>query len=120
MSSSLKSPIFTDLFLPLYLELMEDSSTSIASSNDLSPVLSLAHDLPVLDPVALSSPKPPIGPDLRRSTRVSISSPYLIDYHCPFAFAMLYEPHTYREAHIDPLWQQAMLEELDALYKNHT
>ena len=46
--------------------------------------------------------------------------PYLIDYHCSFALATLYEPHTYREAHTDPLWQQAMNEELDALHKNHT
>ena len=28
--------------------------------------------------------------------------------------------HTYREASIDPLWQIAMKEELDALSKNHT
>ena len=46
--------------------------------------------------------------------------PYLIDYHCSFALTTLYEPHTYREAHTDPLWQQAMNEELDALHKNHT
>ena len=32
----------------------------------------------------------------------------------------LHEPHTYREASIDPLWQIAMKEELNALFKNHT
>ena len=32
----------------------------------------------------------------------------------------MYEPHTYREASTDPLWQIAMKEELDALSKNHT
>ena len=32
----------------------------------------------------------------------------------------MHEPHTYREASIDPLWQIAMKEELDALSKNHT
>ena len=32
----------------------------------------------------------------------------------------MHEPHTYREASTDPLWQIAMKEELDALSKNHT
>ena len=45
--------------------------------------------------------------------------PYLTDYHCSFALATLYEPYTYRNAHTDPLWQQAINEDLDALYKNH-
>ena len=36
------------------------------------------------------------------------------------ALTILHEPHTYREASIDPLWQIAMKDELDALYKNHT
>ena len=111
-SSSSKSPIFTDLFLPLYPELVEDSSTLAASLDDPSPVLSPAYDLPVLDPVAppsLESPVGPVGPP-----------PFLTNYHYFFTLATLYEPHTYREAHTDPLWQQAMNEELDALHKNHT
>ena len=110
-SSSLEFPIFIDLFLPLYPELMEDSSTSSASPDDSSLVLSPAYDPPVLDPMAPPSPESPVGPELRHSTRVSIPPPYLTDYHCSFALATLYEPHTYREAHIDPLWQQAMNEE---------
>ena len=99
---------------------MEDSSTSATSPDDSSPVLSPAYDLPVLDPVAPPSPESHVGLKLRRSTRVSIPPPYLTDYHCSFALATLYEPHTYREAHTDPLWQQAMNEELDALHKNNT
>ena len=90
---------------------MEGSLTSVASPDDSSPVLSPAYDPPVLDPVAPPSPKSPVGPGLRRSTRVSIPPPYLTDYHCSFAFATLYEPHIYREAHTDPLWQQAMNDE---------
>ena len=103
-SSSLESPIFTDLFLPLYPELMEDSSTSSASLDDSSPILSPAYDPPVLDPMAPPSPESPVGPELHRSTQVSILPPYLTDYHYSFALATLYEPHTYREAHTDPLW----------------
>ena len=61
-SSSSKSPVFTDLFLPLYPELVEDSSTLAASLDDPSPVLSPAYDLPVLDPVAPTSLKSPISP----------------------------------------------------------
>ena len=101
----LKIPIFTDLFLSLYPELVEDSLTSVAFPNVSSLVLSLAHDLPVMDPVAPSSPKPPSGLDLCHSTRVSIPPPHLTNYHCSFALATLYKPHTYHEAHIDPLWQ---------------
>ena len=99
---------------------MEDSSTSAASPNNSSPVLSLAYDPPVLDPVAPPSPESPVGLELRRSTRVSIPPPYLTDYHYSFALATLYEPYTYREAHTDPLWQQAMNEELDARQKKNT
>ena len=102
-SPSSESPIFIDLFLLLYPELVEDSSTSVASPDDSSLVLSPAYDLPVLDPVAPPSPESLVGPELRHSTRVSIPPPYLTDYHCSFALATLYEPHTYREAHTDPL-----------------
>ena len=49
-----------------------------------------------------------------------IHSCNLLDYHCYIALATLHEPHTYREASTDPLWQIAMKEELDALSKNHT
>ena len=119
-SPSLESPIFTDLFLPLYPELVKDSSTSAASLDDSSPVLSPAYNPPVLDPVAPPFLESPVGPELRRSTRVSIPPLYLTNYHCSFAIATLYEPHTYRKAHTKPLWQQAMIEELDALYKNNT
>ena len=103
-SSSLESPFFTNLFLPLYLELVVDSSTLAASLDDSSPAPFLAYDPYVLDPVAPPSPESPVGPELLHSTRVSIPPPYLIDYHCSFALATLYEPHAYCKAHIKPLW----------------
>ena len=74
----------------------------------------------VLDPVAPPSPESLVGLELCRSTQASITPLYLTNYHCSFALATLYEPYTYREVHTDPLWQQAMNEELDALHKNHT
>ena len=66
--------------------------------------MSPAYDPLVLNPVAPPSPKSPVGPEFRRSTWVSIPLPYLTDYQCSFTLATLYEPHTYREAHTDPLW----------------
>ena len=83
---------------------MEDSSTSVTSPNNLSPVLSPAYDPPVLDPMAPPSPESPVGPELCRSTKVSIPPLYLTNYHCFFAPVTLYEPHTYRKAFTDPFW----------------
>ena len=37
-----------------------------------------------------------------------------------FALATLHEPNTYHEASTNPLWQQAMTDELDTLHKTHT
>ena len=56
----------------------------------------------------------------RHSTRVRSIPAHLLDYHCYTALATLHEPHTYREASTNPLWQITMKEELDALSKNYT
>ena len=55
----------------------------------------------------------------RHLTRVRSIPAHLFDYHCYTALTTLHEPHTYREASTNPLWQIAMKEELDALSKNH-
>ena len=73
--SSSESPIFTDFFLLLYPKFVEDSSTSAASPDDSYLVLSPAYNPPVLDPVAPPSPESLVGPELRRSTQVSIPPP---------------------------------------------
>ena len=93
---------------------------SVASPDDSSLILFPAYDPSVLDLVAPPSPKTSVGLELRRSTRVGIPLPYLTDYHYSFTLATIYEPHTYREAHTDPFWQQAMNEELNGLHKNQT
>ena len=74
----------------------------------------------------LGSPAPALPNDHaqdippRHSTRVRSVPTHLLDYRCYTALATLHEPHTYREASTDPLWQIAMKEELDALSKNDT
>ena len=66
----------------------------------------------------LGSPTPALPDDHtqdippRHSTRVRSVLTHLLDCHCYTALATLHEPHTYREASTDPLWQIAMKEEL--------
>ena len=63
---------------------------------------------------------PPQDIPPRHSTQVKSIPTHLLDYHCYTALATLHESQTYREASIDPLWQIAMKEELDALTKNYS
>ena len=76
---------------------------------------------PELGSLALASPED-LAQDIPpcHSTRVRSIFTHLLDYHCNTALATLHEPHTYREASTDSLWQIVMKEELDALSKNHT
>jgi hypothetical protein len=57
---------------------------------------------------------------LCRFNRVGASPAHLRDYSCFSAVLSLHELHTYCEACTNPLWQQAMTEELQALEKTHT
>ena len=65
---------------------------------------------------------------LHRSMRLIMKRPLLLllvshlfmPSYCYATLVTLHEPHTYREASTDPLWQIAIKEELDALSKNHT
>uniref|UniRef100_A0A2N9E5K5 Reverse transcriptase Ty1/copia-type domain-containing protein n=1 Tax=Fagus sylvatica TaxID=28930 RepID=A0A2N9E5K5_FAGSY len=90
-------------------------------------------DLPLAAPPAdsLVSPKepaPPVDPvtdqtpplPLCRSDQVRAPLAHLRDYSYFSAMLSLHEPYTYREACTNPLWQQAMKEELQALEKTHT
>uniref|UniRef100_A0A2N9GRB9 Integrase catalytic domain-containing protein n=1 Tax=Fagus sylvatica TaxID=28930 RepID=A0A2N9GRB9_FAGSY len=88
-------------------------------SSDESPTADPTFDesplsAPAANPVNTTAPEP------RRSHRVSTLPSHLRDFHCFSAFATLHEPHTFREASSDPLWQQVMKEELDALLKTGT
>ena len=68
-------------------------------------------ELPYLKPgspalVSLEDPPQDLPP--RHSTWVRSIPTHLLDYHCYTTLTTLHEPHTYREASIDPLWQIAM------------
>ena len=66
----------------------------------------------------------PVGPSnshaLSRSHWVTTLPSHLRDFHCFSALASLQEPQTFHEASSNPLWQQAMKEDLDALHKTRT
>jgi hypothetical protein len=98
---------------------ISDESPPTDPSSDESPTANPTFDesplfAPAANPVNTTAPEP------RRSHRVSTLPSHLRDFHYFSAFATLHEPHTFREASSDPLWQQAMKEELDALLKTGT
>ena len=74
----------------------------------------------------LGSPAPASSEDLTQDippchlTRVRSILAHLLNYHCYTALTTLQEPHTYREASTNLLWQIAVKGELNALSKNHT
>ena len=112
------TPIFTDPSIDLYPDPMRDSGPPPSSSDVSSLVLSPTAGSPDSNPAPSTPSESPT--DIRRSTRVGAPPSHLTDYHCYFALATLYEPHTSREASTNPLWQQAMADELDTLHKTHT
>uniref|UniRef100_A0A2N9HBC0 Integrase catalytic domain-containing protein n=1 Tax=Fagus sylvatica TaxID=28930 RepID=A0A2N9HBC0_FAGSY len=112
----------------LFPEIPSPSAESVNPISDESPSADSSDESPTADPTfdesPLSAPAAnPVNttaPEPRRSHRVSTLPSHLRDFHCFSAFATLHEPHTFREASSDPLWQQAMKEELDALLKTGT
>uniref|UniRef100_A0A2N9EGE2 Reverse transcriptase Ty1/copia-type domain-containing protein n=1 Tax=Fagus sylvatica TaxID=28930 RepID=A0A2N9EGE2_FAGSY len=92
----------------------ESSDHSSGSSSDETPYSS--PESPALAP----SEDPAPVTTLRRSSRVTSLPSHLHDFHCYTALTTLHEPHSYREASSNPLWQAAMTEELDALSRNRT
>lgn len=86
-------------------------NTSLSSPAPIEPA-------PAIDPTSI--PTSALDATLHRSTRIRETPHYLTDLHCYFAIANLYEPRSYYEASTNPLWNQAMIEELQALEKTHT
>ena len=111
----------------------EESPTSISEHPPLvsefppsiSNVPSHAYDEPptsIIDVPTNTAPSvDPADPSdshaLRHSHRITTLLSHLRDFHCFYALASLQEPQTFRVASLNPLWQQAMKEELDALHK---
>ena len=93
------------------------SDVSYYASDDLpTPIIDVPTNIaPIVDPVG-----PFDSYALRRSHRVTTIPSHLHDFHCFSSLASLQEPHTFHEASSNPLWQQAMKEELDALHKTRT
>ena len=81
-----------------------------------APVIDVPTDTaPVVDPTGPSD-----SHALHRSHRVTTLPSHLRDFHCFSALSSHQEPLTFREASSNPLWQQAMKEELDVLHKTGT
>ena len=114
---------------PLHDLSPKESPTSLSESPpSITDVPSHAFDelpTPIIDvPTDTALTMDPTGPSdshaLRRSHRVTTLPSHLRDFHCFSALASLQEPQTFHEASSNPLWQQAMKEELDALHKTGT
>ena len=117
---------FIDPLPGLFLE--ESPTSPSESSPSITDVPSHASDelpSPIINvPTNPASTVDPTGPSdshaLRLSHRVTTLPSHLRDFHCFYALAFLQEPQTFHEASSNPLWQQAMKEELDALHKTGT
>ena len=93
---------------------IESSDHSSGSSSDVT-----LHSSPK-SPALAPSEDPAPTTTFCRSSRVTSLPSHLCDFHCYTALATLHEPHSYRKASSNPLWQAAMTEELDALSRNCT
>ena len=89
---------------------------SYASDEPPAPIINVPTDTaPIVDPI-----NPSDSHALHRSHQVTTLPSHLRDFHCFSALASLQEPQTFRDASSNPLWQQAMKKELDALHKTGT
>ena len=108
-----------DLFpeeTPPTIPALTPSTSDLPSDEPPAPIIDVPYDTaPAVDPAGPSD-----SHALRRSHRVTTLPSHLRDFHCFSSLAHLQEPQSFREASYNPLWQQAMKEELDALHKTGT
>ncbi|GKV37171.1 hypothetical protein SLEP1_g45230 [Rubroshorea leprosula] len=91
-------------------------------SNDQTSAIPVSEDVSSTDiaPGTNEIENPPVTSSSSHPTWVRNPPTYLQDYHSFSALTSLHEPQSYKEASLDPLWQQAMKEELQALEKTGT
>ncbi|KAL4028792.1 hypothetical protein IC575_012003 [Cucumis melo] len=118
--ASLSSPhsFFTDPSTPLFPT--PDSPSNTTSCPPLTSELTESHTTSALPDLPSVPCEEPEHAPVRRSTRVRETPSHLKEYHCFSTIMSLVEPSSYKEASTNPLWQQAMDNELQALTKTHT
>ncbi|KAL4019198.1 hypothetical protein IC575_022843 [Cucumis melo] len=118
--ASLSSPhsFFTDPSTPLFPT--PDSPSNTTSCPPLTSELTESHTTSALPELPSVPCEEPEHAPVRRSTRVRETPSHLKEYHCFSTIMSLVEPSSYKEASTNPLWQQAMDNELQALAKTHT
>ncbi|GKV50844.1 hypothetical protein SLEP1_g57527 [Rubroshorea leprosula] len=134
VSSSHQPPFFTNPSIELF-----PSDSNVSTSKELynasphAPISSVKDDLPAgnaldnFEPSSTSSSVSPVDstnelvvPFLSPPTRVRNPPNYLRDYHYFPAITSLHEPQSYQDAFSNPLWQQTMQDELQALKNTST
>ena len=100
-----------------------DTGSSFIETPLLTPTpdqTALPEGPPLIPPPPSPPVLPPTDPPTGRPHRVTQPPIHLRDYIVGSAAFSTYEPTSYREACTNPLWQQAMTDELQALDKTHT
>ncbi|KAL0536936.1 hypothetical protein IC582_025901 [Cucumis melo] len=118
--TSLSSPhsFFTDPSTHLFPT--PDSPSNTTPCSPLTSELTQSHTTSALPNLSSAPCEEPEHAPVRRSTRVRETPSHLKEYHCFSTIMSVVEPSSYKEASTNPLWQQAMDDELQALAKTHT
>lgn len=103
-SYSISSQFFTNLYVELF-------PNSIANTSNELPHILLSAYAPTLVESTFTVNVASV-PNLLLSTQVKETPYHLDDYHCFSTIVTLHEPRFYREASIDPHWQQVINDEL--------
>ncbi|GKV15182.1 hypothetical protein SLEP1_g25984 [Rubroshorea leprosula] len=141
VSSSHQFPFFTNPSIELFPS-DSDAGTSheVYNASPHAPTSFVEDDLPTgnaldnFEPFSTSSSVSPVDvtsdnvesanelvvPSLSHPTQVRNSPSDLHDYHCFPGITSLHEPQSYQETSFNPLWQQAMEDELQALENTRT
>ncbi|GKV42955.1 hypothetical protein SLEP1_g50303 [Rubroshorea leprosula] len=120
VSPSHQTPIFTNP--PFEFFPSDDVGSTDELSNDQTTTAPVLEDVSSADvaPGTNEIENPLDTSSSSHPTRVRNPPIRLQDYYCFSTLTSLHEPQCYKEASLDPQWQQAMKEELQALKKTCT